>query len=92
MMIVVNGGSSGMDPMVALPCLDGADPRFFGKPVLVNDGRRQWRRWWDGADGSDHRHWPRQWQSLLAAAAVDSVGGDGGLRQRWLSLTEAAVG
>ena len=33
-MIVDDGGGGGMDPMVALPCVDGADPTFFGKPVL----------------------------------------------------------
>jgi hypothetical protein len=56
MTIVVDRGGSGMDPTVALPCVDGADPTFFGKPVFVNNGRHQWRRWWDGADGSNHRH------------------------------------
>jgi hypothetical protein len=74
------------------PCVDGTDPTFFGKPVFVSNGRPQWRRWGDGANGSDHRHWPRQWQSLLAAAAVNSSGSNGGLHQRWSSLMEVAVG
>ncbi len=56
MTINVNGGGGGIDPMVALPCIDGTDPTFFGKPVFVDKGRCQWRRQWDGADGSDHRH------------------------------------
>ena len=33
-----------MDPMVALPCVDGANPTFFGKPVFVDDGHHQFRR------------------------------------------------
>jgi hypothetical protein len=44
-MIVIDGGGGGMDPTVALPCIDGTNPMFFGKPVFVNDGHRQWRHW-----------------------------------------------
>jgi hypothetical protein len=47
-MIIVNGGGGGMDPMVALPCVDGANPMFFGKPVFVDDGHCQW-----GASGME---------------------------------------
>ena len=42
-MVVVDGGGSGMNPMVALPCVDGTNPTFIGKPVFVDDDRRQWR-------------------------------------------------
>ena len=37
--IVIDGGSVGMDPTVALLYVDGADSTFFGKPVFVDDGR-----------------------------------------------------
>ena len=42
-MVVINGGSGGMDPTVALPCGDGANSMIFGKPVFVDDSRCQWR-------------------------------------------------
>ncbi len=40
-MIVVDGGGGGMDPTVALPCVDSADPTFFDKPVIVDEGHCQ---------------------------------------------------
>ena len=44
----------GMNLMVALPCSDGTDPAFFGKPVFVDNGFCQWRQQWDEADGAHH--------------------------------------
>ena len=44
-MVIVDGGGSGMDPMVALLCGDGANPMYFDKPVFVDDGCCQWRQW-----------------------------------------------
>ncbi len=43
-----------MDLKVALPCVDGADPTFFGKLVFVDDGCHQWKQQLDGPDGSNH--------------------------------------
>ena len=53
----------------ALPCGDGTDPAFVCKPVFGDDGRLQWRRRWDGADGSDKM--PSLPQPLTAAADDD---------------------
>ena len=83
-MVVVDRGSGGIDPAVALPCGDGANPMFFGKLVFVDDGARRWRRRWDGADGANC--------SSLTGAAVNSGGSDGGLLRQWSSLKETVVG
>ena len=38
MTVIVDRGGSGMDPTGNLPCGDGADSTFFGKPVFVDNG------------------------------------------------------
>jgi hypothetical protein len=82
-MIVVDGGGSGMDLTVALPCVDGANPTFFGKLVFVNyivvnggDGGMEPTAPIIVIDHGDGGHCQLQ-QWLIAAAAMAVCVNDG---------------